>query len=66
MLLPMSASAATTVPITDLFSSILKDSDELKIGELSFKLFTLTVMSWVTGVGPSVTVTVAVNEVLVS
>jgi len=41
----MSASAATAVPIVVLFSSTSKVSAELNIGELSFKLFILAVIS---------------------
>ena len=54
-----SGSLTETLPIDVWFSAAEKVADELKDGA-SFTLVTVTVMSWVTGLAPSVAVTVAV------
>ena len=56
----VSASVAVTVPIAVWFSAALKLADEVKTGELSFRLVTLTVIFCVVELVPSVAVTVAV------
>ena len=61
-----SASVAVTVSIAVWFSAALKVADEVKTGELSLTLVTLTVMSWVLELTPSLTVRVAVYELWVS
>ena len=61
-----SKSVAIIFPINTLFSSTLKPDPEEIIGELSFTFITLTVISWVSSNSPSLTVTIAVYEVLVS
>ena len=61
-----SASVADTLPIAVWFSAALKVETEVKTGELSFKLFTLIVISCVTEKTPSETVIIAVYVVLVS
>ena len=55
-----STSVAVTVPIAVWFSAALKVASEVKLGLLSFTLVTLTVMSWVVELVPSLAVTVAV------
>ena len=61
-----SASVAVTVPMVVWFSSALKVVSEVNSGGTSFTLVTLTIMSWVTELVPSLAVTVAVYVVLVS
>ena len=61
-----SASVAVTVPIAVWFSAALKVASEVNSGAMSFTLVTVTVMSWVVSFTPSVAVTVAVYEDLVS
>ena len=53
-----SGSLTETLPIDVWFSAAEKVADELKDGA-SFTLVTVTVMSWVTGLVPSVADTVA-------
>ena len=55
-----SPSVAVTVPILVWFSAALKVADDVKTGELSFRLVTLTVIDCVIEFVPSVAVTVAV------
>ena len=55
-----SASEAVTVPIAVWFSAALKVASEVNVGELSFTFVTLTVISWVAELVPSLAVTVAV------
>ena len=55
-----SASIAVTVPIAVWFSATLNVASEVKTGAISFTFVTLTVISWVVGLVPSVAVTVAV------
>ena len=61
-----SSSVAVTVPIDVWFSSALKVSADVITGSISFTLVTVTVMSWVAVLEPSLAVTVAVYVVLVS
>ena len=58
--LPPSGSTTVKVPIVVWFSSAASDVDELMIGATSFKLVTLTVISWIVSFTPSDTVTEAV------
>ena len=55
-----SSSVAVTVPIDVWFSGILKTASEVNTGNPSFTLVTLTVISWVAVLVPSLAVTVAV------
>ena len=55
-----SASVTAAVPIAVWFSAAENVASEVKIGELSFKLLMLTVISWVVELVPSLDVTVAV------
>ena len=54
-----SASVAVTVPMAVWFSAALKVASELNSGAMSFTFVTLTVMSWVVELVPSLAVTVA-------
>ena len=63
---PVSTSVAVTVPIDVWFSSTLNAAEDVKTGALSFKSTIVIVMSCVVELVPSVAVTVAVYEYLVS
>ena len=55
-----SASVADTVPIAIWFSGALKVASEVNSGAISFTFVTLTVISWVVELVPSLAVNVAV------
>ena len=55
-----SASVAVTVPIAVWFSSALNVASEVNSGATSFTLVTLTVISWVVVLVPSLAVKIAV------
>jgi len=55
-----SESVAVTVSIAVWFSAALKVALEVKTGAMSLTLVTLTVITWVVGLVPSLAVTVAV------
>ena len=66
VMLSLSISVAVTVPIAVWFSFTLKLADEVKLGSLSLRLLMLTDMDCDDQLFPSVAVTVAEYDVVVS